>query len=68
LHRKIAAIVADEVPMIPLYDRVDVSVVPKNFKGWRPTGMLQSIAWNAWEWRWASPLPDSAPAPAPGAP
>ncbi len=50
LHRKIAAIIADEVPMIPLYDRVDVSVVPKNFRGWRPTGMLQSVAWNAWEW------------------
>lgn len=53
LHRKIAAILSEEVPMIPLYDRVDVSVVPKNFVGWRPTGMLQSIAWNAWEWRWA---------------
>ncbi len=53
LHRKIAAVIMDEVPMIPLYDRVDVSVVPKNFIGWRPTGMLQSVAWNAWEWHWA---------------
>lgn len=53
LHRKIAALIAEEVPMIPLYDRVDVSVVPKNFRGWRPTGMLQSVAWNAWEWRFA---------------
>ena len=55
LHRKIAALIAEEVPMIPLYDRVDVSVVPKNFRGWRPTGMLQSVAWNAWEWRFADP-------------
>jgi peptide/nickel transport system substrate-binding protein len=53
LHRQVAAILADEVPMIPLYDRVDVSVVPKSFVGWRPTGMLQSVAWNAWEWRFA---------------
>ena len=63
LHRRIAAIVADEVPMIPLYDRVDVSVVPRTFQGWRPTGMLQSVAWNAWEWRWA----DVAAAPGPPA-
>ena len=57
LHRKIAAILAEEVPMIPLYDRVDVSVVPKNFRGWRPTGMLQSVAWNAWEWHFDDPQP-----------
>ncbi|MDP2339346.1 MAG: peptide ABC transporter substrate-binding protein [Deltaproteobacteria bacterium] len=72
LHRKIAAIIADEVPMIPLYDRVDVSVIPKDFKGWRPTGMLQSIAWNAWEWRWSDKndvvTAPALPAPAPGAP
>ena len=36
--------------MIPLYDRVDVSVTPKNFVGWRPTGILQSVAHNAQEW------------------
>ena len=65
LHRKIAAILADEVPMIPLYDRADVSVVPKSFRGWRPTGMLQSIAWNAWEWRFDV---DGAPPPAVPAP
>lgn len=52
LHRQIAALVMEDVPMIPLYDRVDVSVVPRNFVGWRPTGMLQSVAWNAWQWRW----------------
>lgn len=51
LHRQVAAIIAEAVPMIPLYDRVDVSVTPKNFKGWRPTGILQSVAWNAQEWR-----------------
>ena len=54
LHRQIAALLSEDVPMIPLYDRVDVSVVPKSFVGWRPTGMLQSVAWNAWEWRWKS--------------
>ena len=52
--------------MIPLYDRVDVSVTPKSFKGWRPTGILQSVAWNAQEWRFdegtaAMPDPPATP-------
>ena len=51
IHRKIARILSEEMPMIPLYDRVDVSVTPTSFKGWRPTGILQSVAWNAQEWR-----------------
>ena len=41
--------------MIPLYDRVDVSVTPKGFVGWRPTGILQSVAHNAWEWHFEAP-------------
>ena len=55
LHRQIARIISEEVPMIPLYDRVDVSVTPKGFVGWRPTGILQSVAHNAWEWRFVAP-------------
>jgi len=57
LHRQIARILSEEVPMLPLYDRVDVSVTPKRFVGWRPTGLLQSVAWNAHEWR----ITDQAP-------
>ena len=50
IHRQIARRISEEVPMIPLYDRVDVSVTPKGFVGWRPTGLLQSVAHNAQEW------------------
>jgi peptide/nickel transport system substrate-binding protein len=54
IHRQVARIISEQVPMIPLYDRVDVSVTPKNFRGWRPTGILQSVAWNAQEWHFAT--------------
>jgi peptide/nickel transport system substrate-binding protein len=65
LHRQIARILSEEVPMIPLYDRVDVSVTPKGFSGWRPTGLLQSVAWNAHEWRFDAPTePAATPTPA----
>lgn len=50
VHRQITHILAEELPMIPLYDRVDVSVTPSDFVGWRPTGVLQSVAWNAQDW------------------
>lgn len=61
LHRQIARILSEEVPMIPLYDRVDVSVTPKGFVGWRPTGLLQSVAWNAQEWRFEAPTTPTTP-------
>ena len=50
IHRQIARRISEEVPMIPLYDRVEVSVTPRGFVGWRPTGLLQSVAHNAQEW------------------
>ncbi len=50
IHRQIAARISEAVPMIPLYDRVDVSVTPKSLVGWHPTGLLQSVAHNAHEW------------------
>jgi peptide/nickel transport system substrate-binding protein len=59
IHRKIARRISEEVPMIPLYDRVDVSVTPKGFVGWKPTGVLQSVAHNAHEWRAADRAPSS---------
>jgi peptide/nickel transport system substrate-binding protein len=65
LHRQIARILSEEVPMIPLYDRVDVSVTPKGFSGWRPTGLLQSVAWNAQEWRFDAPTATTTPTPPP---
>jgi peptide/nickel transport system substrate-binding protein len=42
---------AEELPSLPLYFRVEVSVTKKGFKNWKPTGMLQPVSWNAQEWR-----------------
>jgi peptide/nickel transport system substrate-binding protein len=50
LGQKLDAILADDLPMLPLYFRQEVSVKPKGFKGWRPTGLFESMAWNAQEW------------------
>lgn len=43
---------AEELPALPLYFRVEVSVTKKGLKNWKPTGMLQPITWNAHEWAW----------------
>lgn len=50
--RDLERILAEDLPMLPLYYRSEVSVVPRGFKGWRPTGLLESMAWNAHEWAW----------------
>jgi peptide/nickel transport system substrate-binding protein len=48
------AILADEVPVLPLYFRVDVTSVKKGFQNWKPTGLGQSpVTWNAFQWAWA---------------
>lgn len=41
---------AEELPSLPLYFRVEVSVTKKGLKNWKPTGMLQPVSWNAHEW------------------
>lgn len=41
---------AEELPSLPLYFRVEVSVTKKGLKNWKPTGMLQPVSWNAHQW------------------
>ena len=52
--KRTQAILADEVPVLPLYFRVDVTSIKKGFQNWKPTGLGQSqITWNAFQWAWA---------------
>lgn len=41
---------AEELPALPLFFRVEVSVTKKGLKNWRPTGMLEPVSWNAYQW------------------
>ncbi|MBN4077272.1 peptide ABC transporter substrate-binding protein, partial [Sulfobacillus acidophilus] len=43
---------ATELPALPLYFRVEVSITKKGLKNWSPTGMLQPVSWNAHKWAW----------------
>jgi peptide/nickel transport system substrate-binding protein len=52
LGREIDGILAEDLPQLPLYFRKEISVVPKNLVGWKPTGLLSPMAWNAHEWEW----------------
>lgn len=52
LGRTFEARWAEELPALPLYFRVDVTATTKGLKGWKPTGTLQPITWNAHEWEW----------------
>jgi peptide/nickel transport system substrate-binding protein len=62
LGRDLERILADDLPVLPLYFRKELSVVPKGFVGWRPTGLLESQAWNAQEWAWPdAPASDAGP-------
>ncbi len=42
---------ADGLPAIPLYFRAEVSITRKGFDGWRPTGTLTPVTWNAQSWK-----------------
>ena len=46
------ALFAEELPALPLYFRMEVSITQKGLKNWKPTGMLQPVTWNAHEWQW----------------
>jgi peptide/nickel transport system substrate-binding protein len=52
LGQDFEAVFAEHLPALPLYFRVDVSVTKKGLKNWKPTGMLQPVSWNAWQWSW----------------
>lgn len=63
LGRALEAILAEDLPQLPLYFRAEISVVPKGFQGWKPTGLLAPMGWNAHEWDYAAPSPPPAGAP-----
>ncbi len=44
------ALFAEELPALPLFFRVEVSVTKKGLANWKPTGMLQPVTWNARQW------------------
>lgn len=47
---QIEEILAEELPALPLYFKVEVSVTKKGLKNWKPTGILQPVTWNAKDW------------------
>jgi len=52
--RRTQAILADELPVLPLYFRVDVTSIKRGLRNWKPTGLGQSqVTWNANQWAWA---------------
>jgi peptide/nickel transport system substrate-binding protein len=50
------ALFAEELPALPLYFRMEVSVTQKNLKNWKPTGTAQPVTWNAHLWHWQTKL------------
>lgn len=50
IAQEFESIFAEELPSLPLYFRVEVSVTKKELKNWLPTGMLQPVTWNAARW------------------
>jgi len=52
--KRTQAILAEELPVLPLYYRVEVSAVKTGVQNWQPTGInLSQITWNAAQWAWA---------------
>jgi len=48
------AILSDELPVLPLYFRMEVSAIKNAMRNWKPTGINSSpITWNATQWAWA---------------
>lgn len=45
---------ADELPVLPLYFRVDATATKNGFADWRPTGVGNNgqVTWNANQWAW----------------
>jgi len=50
LGQEFEEIFAEELPALPLYFRVDVSIAKKGLNNWKPTGMIQPVSWNAYLW------------------
>jgi peptide/nickel transport system substrate-binding protein len=54
IGQEFEALFAEELPSLPLYFRVEVSITKKGLKNWKPTGILQPVTWNSQEWSWDS--------------
>jgi peptide/nickel transport system substrate-binding protein len=52
LFAQIERLYADDLPVLPLYFRVDPFVIPRQLKGVRPTGQLNSSTLWVEQWRW----------------
>lgn len=52
LGQEFEALFAEELPSLPMYFRVEVSITKKGLKNWKPTGILQPVTWNSHEWSW----------------
>jgi peptide/nickel transport system substrate-binding protein len=52
LFAEIQRLYAEDLPVLPLYFRVDPFVIPKQLKGIRPTGQLDSSTLWVDQWRW----------------
>lgn len=50
LGQQFEEIFAEDLPALPLYFRMEVSVTKKGLKNWKPTGTLQPVTWNAQQW------------------
>jgi peptide/nickel transport system substrate-binding protein len=44
---------ADALPALPLFFQLEPSVTIKRLRGWKPTGTLVPVTWNATAWRFA---------------
>lgn len=53
LFQKEQEIWTEELPAIPLYFHVEVSVTNPRFLNWKPTGTNTPVTWNAEKWRFA---------------
>ena len=52
--RRTQEIMGEEMPVLPLYFRVDVTSIKVPLQNWKPTGLGGSqVTWNAAEWAWA---------------
>ena len=52
IAHQVEELFVEDLPSLPLFFRVDVSVTKKGLSGWSPTGTLQPVTWNAQKWSW----------------
>lgn len=53
--RRTQVILAEEMPVLPLYFRVEISAVKTALQNWKPTGLGPGgeVTWNVAQWAWA---------------